>query len=61
MKLKTPAGIAEPMPLSDLQQNNKKLNNIFYLGIVGFIYLLLMTGYIIMNDVLGNVLRTLGC
>ena len=45
----------------DLQQNNHKLDKLFYLGLIGFIYLIIMTIYIIINNVLGNILRAIGC
>ena len=45
----------------DLKENNHKLDKLFYLGLIGFIYLIIMTIYIIINNVLGNILRAIGC
>ena len=61
MQIKTPNGIAEPMPLSDIQQNNKQLNRLIILGYLAFGYLIVMTTYIIYNNVLGNIIKTIGC
>ncbi len=65
MQYKDPKGKIIPpstmIKVIDLRQNNRKLDRIFYLGFAGLVYLILMTMYIIMNDVLGNVLRAVGC
>ena len=60
MKIKTNDGIAEGMPLSDIQRNNKLLKGFLILGIIIFAYVLFMTWYIIHNNVLNNALNTLG-
>ena len=59
MKIKTNDGIAEAMPLSDIQKNNKLLKLlIFVIGILGslsLIYIFWLTNYIISNNVLNNI------
>ncbi len=58
MKIKTRAGTAEGMPLSDVQQYNKILNKLVVLGWLAFIYLVFMTGYVIYNNVLNNIVAS---
>ena len=45
MKINTQDGIAEGLPLSDIQQNTRWLKRIFYLGIIGFIILAFLIWY----------------
>ncbi len=61
MKLRTKEGLAEPMPLSDIQRNNRLLNRLIYLGYVAFIYIVVMTTYIIYNNVVNNILAAISC
>ena len=65
MHLITKDGKAEPMPLSDLQENNrlmKKLKSrieiLAALGIIVVIYVLAMTWYIIDNNVVNNIVAS---
>ena len=55
MKIKTNEGIAEGMPLSDIQRNNKLLRGFLILGILIFAYVLFMTWYIIYFGVVNNI------
>lgn len=59
MKIKTIGGIAEPMPLTDLQENNlifrKMIKYAVVLGYLLFFYVVFMTFYIIHNNVLNNI------
>ena len=55
MTIKTNDGIAEGMPLSDIQINNKMLKGFLILGIIIFAYVLFMTWYIIHFGVVNNI------
>ncbi len=55
MNIKTKNGIAEPLPLSDIQRNNKILVVLTTI-IAGFlIYIIWLTWYIISRNVLNNI------
>ena len=66
MEIRTEAGIANPMPLSDLQQYNMRLAyqskwlkfGVIVVAILGFAFLLLalwLIWYSITNDVINNI------
>tara|TARA_R100001530_G_C4234841_1_gene133681 strand:- start:266 stop:448 length:183 start_codon:yes stop_codon:yes gene_type:complete len=55
MKLKTDDGIAEPMPLSDIQRNNRILTALGLILSGFFFYLFWLTYYVIKNNVLNNI------
>ena len=59
MKIRTNEGIGEPMPLSDLQENNlifrKMIKYGVILGYLVLIYVILMTYYIIHYNVINNI------
>jgi len=61
VKLQTEGGIAEPLPLSDIQENNRLLrrlvNAIIAISAIGFIYLFWLTYYLIKNNVVNNIVR----
>ena len=68
MKIQTEEGIAESLPLSDIQQNTFWVKVLVYvvailtlLGWSFFIYLLWVTMYIIENDVINNVVAKCVC
>lgn len=46
---------------TSLDNNTKWIKRLVILGYVGFVYLLFMTGYIIWNNVLNNVVARCGC
>jgi len=54
--LKNRKGLGEPMPLTDVQEYNIRLKNITRLGWSIFGYVVFMTGYIIYNNVVNNML-----
>ena len=62
MRVKTKGGVAEPMPLSDLQENNlifrKMIKWGIILGYLFFFYLVMMTIYIIRYNVVNNIVST---
>ena len=55
MNLKTKNGLAEPMPLSDIQENNRWLKAVAVILLLFFAYLIWLTYYVIANNVLNNV------
>lgn len=59
MKIKTKDGIAEPLPLSDIQINNRWLKVIGFTMFLFFIYLIWLTYYIISNNVVNNIIYEL--
>ena len=58
MKLKTDDGIAEPMPLSDIQRNNRILTALGLILLGFFFYLFWLTYYVIKNNVLNNIVAS---
>ncbi len=61
MEIKTEDGIGKGMPLSDIQKNNRLLNRLVILGWAAFAYLIIMTIYIIYNNVLNNIVAKCVC
>ncbi len=61
MKIQTPNGEAQGMPLSDIQQNTKSMKllaiSLSVAASVVLVYILWLTNYIIKYDVIGNILR----
>lgn len=53
--LKTKKGVGEGMPLTDLQQYNKTLKKLVWLSWTVFLYVVIMTIYIIQNNVVNNI------
>ena len=64
MQIKTSEGIAEGFPQSDLQRNNKLLENIIKLGWSFFILICIVLIWVIYKiiryDVFNNTIRALG-
>jgi len=58
VKLKTDDGIAESMPLSDIQRNNSILTALGLILSVFFFYLFWLTYYVIKNNVLNNIVAS---
>lgn len=61
MEIKTEDGISKPLPMSDIQRNNKLVGRLILLGWIGFAYLIVMTLYIIYNNVVGNIISRCVC
>ena len=61
MQIKTKNGIAESMPLSDIQRNNQLLNKLIYLGWAALVYIIFMTLYIMYYNVIGNIITKCVC
>ena len=64
MEIKTKEGIGEPMPLTDIQQNNKLIKAVIVVFGIPLIIIttiiLWLIWYIIKNNVIGNILRVCG-
>ena len=55
MFVKTKKGVAEGMPATDLQNNNTLIKRLLWLGWTVFLYVVIMTIYIIQNNVINNI------
>lgn len=64
MKLKTDEGIGQPMPLTDIQENNRLLRQIATILWLAFFFMFFVTVFVLWKvihyDILGNILRSLG-
>ena len=64
MKYRTEEGVAEPIALSDIQENNRLLRQIVTIGWCGFFFTVAVTLYVLWKvihyNILGNILRSLG-
>ena len=72
MQIKTPEGIADPAPLSDIQEYNKRLKyhsavlrfGITVGGVIGCMFLIIIVWliwYIMANNVLNNIVARCVC
>jgi len=68
MNIQTEEGIAKPMPLSDIQENNRRLKNLerqqLLSNIRGYLWLALVISLLIytkLNNILNNIVAKCVC
>lgn len=61
MEIKTEGGIAKPMPLSDIQQNNRLLNMLLGVFVIWTTIFLWLIWYVIKNNVVNNYIAHCVC